>query len=223
MAGSGSSSDSATVLVLAGGDPVDGRVLASLPAHATVVAADSGLEQALRLGIKVDVVVGDFDSVDPDALLAAERAGTAVERHPAEKDHTDLELAVLAAQRLRATRVIVVGGWGGRIDHALANLLLLANPDYAPLHLEAIDAGGRVVAIHDRAELVGAPGAIVTLLAVGGPATGVTTHGLRYRLQGETLLPGSTRGVSNVFLDASAIVSLESGALLALLPIPEVA
>ena len=222
MTGSGSSSDTATVLVLAGGDPVDGRVRALLPTHATVVAADSGLAQADRLGLHVDVVVGDFDSVSVAALADAERAGATVERHPAEKDHTDLELALLAAQRLGARRVIVVGGWGGRIDHALANLLLLANPDYAAMHVEAIDAGGRVVAIHDRAELVGTPGAIVTLLAAGGPAVGVTTHGLRYPLRGETLLPGSTRGVSNVLLESSAVVSLVSGALLALLPIPEV-
>lgn len=211
-----------TVLVLAGGDPVDERVLELLPPVAMVVAADSGLEQAARLGLRVDLVVGDFDSVDPDALAAAERAGATTERYPVDKDHTDLELAVLAAQRLDAVRVVVVGGWGGRIDHALANLLLLAAPAYASLHLEAVGTGGRVVAVHDRAELVGSPGDLVTLLAVGGAAHGVTTQGLRYPLRGETLEPGATRGVSNVFLDTRATVELTSGVLLALLPISEV-
>jgi thiamine pyrophosphokinase len=117
---------------------------------------------------------------------------------------------------------VVVGGWGGRIDHALANLLLLAAPRYAALHLEAVGTAGRVVAVHDRVELTGAPGDLVTLLAVGGPAHGVTTQGLQYPLRGETLEPGATRGVSNVLLGSRATVELTSGALLAILPIPEV-
>ena len=127
-----------------------------------------------------------------------------------------------AAGRFGAQRVVVVGGWGGRIDHALANLLLLGSAEYAPLHLEAIGAGGRVIAIHDRVELTGAPGDLVTLLAVGGPAHGVRTAGLRYPLRGETLEPGSTRGVSNELTTTTATVEIEQGALLAVLPIAEV-
>jgi thiamine pyrophosphokinase len=222
MAGDGSFTKTETVVLLAGGDPVVEGLRALLPEGATVVAADSGLEQAARLGLTVAVVVGDFDSVDLAALADAERAGVAVERHPAAKDHTDLELAVLTAERLGAKRVVVVGGWGGRIDHALANLLVLAAPRYAALHLEAIGTGGRVVAVHDRVELTGAPGDLVTLLAVGGPAHGVTTRGLQYPLRGETLEPGATRGVSNVLLEQRATVELTSGTLLAILPIPEV-
>jgi thiamine pyrophosphokinase len=97
----------------------------------------------------------------------------------------------------------------------------LASPDYAPLHLEALDAGGRIVAVHNRVELTGAPGDLVTLLPVGGPAHGVTTHGLQYPLHGETLQPGATRGVSNVLLESRATVELASGTLLVLLPITE--
>ncbi len=70
--------------------------------------------------------------------------------------------------------------------------------------------------VHDRLDLDGAPGDLVTLLAVGGPATGVTTTGLRWPLLGETLTPGSTRGVSNELAAATATVSVESGALVAI-------
>lgn len=212
----------ATVLVLAGGDPVDERLRRLLPPGATVVAADSGFEQAARLGVDVDIVVGDFDSVDADLLAAAERGGATIERHPAAKDQTDLELALRVAKRLCATRVVVFGGWGGRIDHELANLLLLGSPEYASLHLEAIGPDGRVVAVHDRTELTGAPGDIVTLLAVGQPAHGVRTEGLLYPLRDETLEPGSTRGVSNELTRDHATVEVASGVVLALLPIAEV-
>jgi thiamine pyrophosphokinase len=211
------------VVVLAGGEAVDERLRAQLPRPDFVVAADSGLEQAAALGLTVDLVVGDLDSVDPAALAAAEHAGVVVERHPAAKDQTDLELAVLAAQRRGATRVIIVGAFGGRIDHELANLMLLGSSDYASLHLEVIGPGGRVIAVHDRIEIAGAPGDLLTLLAVGGPAHGVRTEGLRYPLRGETLEAGSTRGVSNELVEPVAIVEVAAGVVLVLLPNPEVA
>jgi thiamine pyrophosphokinase len=214
--------DAATVVVLAGGDAVDEKLRARLPQPDFVIAADSGLEQAAVLEMTVDLVVGDFDSVDPEVLAAAERAGIAVEHSPAEKDETDLELAVRAAKRRGATRVVIVGAAGGRIDHELANLMLLASRDYASLHLEVVGAGGRIVAVHDRIDLSGSPGDLVTLLAVGGPAAGVTTSGLRYPLRDETLEPGSTRGVSNVLVEPTATVELRSGVLLVLIPITKV-
>jgi thiamine pyrophosphokinase len=68
--------------------------------------------------------------------------------------------------------------------------------------------------------LNGAPGELVTLLAVGGPALGVTTEGLEYPLAGETLEPGSSRGVSNVFAAPAARVTLSAGVLLAIRPGP---
>jgi thiamine pyrophosphokinase len=210
-----------TVLVLAGGEPVDESLRVLLPPAATVIAADSGLEQAARLGLAVDLVIGDFDSVDPAALAAAKDAGATIEPYPAEKDFTDLELALRAALRFGARRVVVVGGWGGRIDHELANLLLLGSPEYAALHLEAIGPGGRVIAIHHHVEIRGRPGDLVTLLAIGQPAHGVRTTGLKFPLRGETLEPGSTRGVSNELIATTATVEIERGALLAVLPIAE--
>jgi thiamine pyrophosphokinase len=72
--------------------------------------------------------------------------------------------------------------------------------------------------VRDRTELVGAPGLLCSLLPLGGATTGVVTTGLRFPLVGETLEAGSTRGVSNVFEDRVASVSLDAGVLLAVLP-----
>src|SRR5690242_1534049 len=96
-----------TVIVLAGGDTVDAGLRAALPRPDSVIAADSGLERAPALGLRVELVVGDFDSVDTAALARAVRSGVEVERHPAAKDRTDLELAVIAAQQRGATRVVI--------------------------------------------------------------------------------------------------------------------
>ena len=206
-----------SVLVFAGGDPPDG--LDALDARPDVViAADSGLAHARALGMHVDVVVGDLDSVDPVALHAAVADGAAVERHPAAKDATDLELALDAAVTRDATRIRVLGAGGGRFDHFLANVLLLAGDRYASREVDGFVAGAHVVVVRERTELHGSPGALCSLLPVGGPASGVLTEGLRYPLRRETLAPGSTRGVSNEFVGHDAVVSLDTGVLLAVIP-----
>jgi thiamine pyrophosphokinase len=206
------------VVVLAGGDL--GTVTPGLvPEGATVVAADSGLRHAAALGVTVDLVVGDLDSVAPELLAAAAAAGTAVERHPCEKDQGDLELALRSAARLGATRVVVLGLAGGpRLDHFLSNALLLGSDAFAHLRIEAVVDGARLVVVRDHVELHGEPGGFVTLLALGGPARGVRTTGLRYPLDGEVLVPGSTRGLSNELVGVRATVTVESGVLLAVQP-----
>ena len=207
------------VVVVAGGPAPDATAALGIPAGARVIAADEGLEHAIALGLDVELAVGDFDSVSPEALAAAEAAGTGVERHPAEKDATDLELAVDAAVALGAHRVLVVAGDGqGRLDHLLAAVLLLASPRYEGIELDAIVGTGSVHVVRRERELLGEPGDLVTLLAVAGPAEGVTTTGLSYPLRKETLAPGSTRGVSNVFESPTARVTLEGGVILAIQP-----
>jgi thiamine pyrophosphokinase len=205
-------------LVFAGGDPVDAAVAARLPDAGLVVAADSGVEHALALGRDVDLVVGDFDSADPAAVDAAVADGAEVRRYPAEKDQSDLELAVRAARDSGAAQVIVVGGSGGRLDHLITNVLLLASPEFDDIDVEALLDDTRITVIRHDARLSGAPGDVCSLLAAGGPALGVRTTGLRYPLDHEDLPPGSTRGLSNELSEPVATVSLEQGTLLAVQP-----
>jgi thiamine pyrophosphokinase len=207
-------------IVLSGGDPVDAAIAPALPTGAYVVAADSGLEQGGRLGLRVDLVVGDLDSVRPETLAAAVAEGCRVDRHPVAKDHTDLELALLAARSWGADHIVVVGGHGGRLDHLMANALILAGPALADSVVEAWMGPARLhVARPNRPVILeGSSGELVTLLAVGGPARQVRTDGLRYPLADEELHPGSTRGVSNEMLGTVAEVALGEGALLVIRP-----
>jgi thiamine pyrophosphokinase len=202
------------LVVIASGPGPDVR----LPAVAHVVAADGGLDRARALGLEVDVVVGDLDSVSTAALAAAEAAGARIVRHPAAKDATDLELALDEAVALGAHRVLVVASAEGRLDHLLGSLLLLGSERYSALELDAHVGGTLVHVVRGERDLRGAAGGLVSLLPLGGPARGVRTEGLEYPLRGETLEPGSTRGVSNVFTGPEARVSLTGGVLLAIRP-----
>jgi thiamine pyrophosphokinase len=209
---------STTVVVVTGGDPLDGVDLPALPDDAIVVAADSGVDRAEALGLRVDVAVGDFDSVTRGGLDRAERLGAKVERHPEAKDATDLELALDVARSLGPRRVVVLGGHGGRLDHLLANALLLAQPALVDVDVVAQMGAARVTVVRRRAELHGRAGDLVTLLPLHGPAEGVVTDGLLYPLRDEDLLPGSTRGVSNELVAATAVVTVRAGTLLAVQP-----
>jgi thiamine pyrophosphokinase len=208
------------VLVLAAGEPIDQRVADVLPVAGLVIAADSGLAQAQRLGLRPDLLVGDLDSVEPDEVAAVAAAGTRVERHPTEKDQIDLELALDAACGAGAATIVLVAGAGGRLDMAIANLLVAARSRYARVRIEgwvgsawfAVARPNHVVDIH------GMPGELVSLLPVGGPAGGITTEGLRYPLHAESLDAGTTRGVSNELIGPDASLSLTSGVLLVIRP-----
>lgn len=197
-----------TVVVLAGGPDVPASI--ALPAGAMVIGADGGA----GLGVTVDLAVGDFDSLDAEALAGLDR----VERHPADKDATDLALALDAALRESAERILVVGSAGGRLDHLFGSLLLLASDDYAGIEIDAQLGDAAVHVVRGTRRLRGEVGELVSLFAVHGPASDVVTEGLAYPLRGETLEPGSSRGTSNVFASPEATVSVGSGVVVAVRP-----
>ena len=205
-----------TVLVFSGGDAPPETVLEELPHPDLVVAADSDYDSAVRLGFAVDVLVGDLDSIQatviPDHVV--------VERHPTDKNATDLELALELSTRDSPERIVVVAGSGGRLDHELASALLLCSPRWATVdELDWISARARAQVIHRRRILQGDVGATLSLIAVGGNAEGVRTSGLQWDLDGEKLEHGATRGVSNVMRLPVAEVQLETGCLLAIFPV----
>ena len=207
-----------TVVVVAGGDPPTPEEIARLPADPVVVAADAGLDYANAAGLTVAVAVGDMDSVSPEALAAAEQSGTRIERHPADKDQTDLELALELAARL-ADRVIVIGAAGGRLDHLIGNLAILASPQWSGVAIEAWLGNARAVVVHHHRKLNVEPGETVSLFAVGGPAR-VTATGLAWPLNGEILDPLTSRGVSNQATTSSPQVAVSEGVVLAVIPQP---
>jgi thiamine pyrophosphokinase len=197
-----------TCLVLAGGEAV-------LPAdplpHDIVIAADGGLALAERLGLAVDVLVGDLDSAEAAAVDRAKASGADIEQHPVDKDASDLELALEAAAGRGCTRVVVVGGTSlDRIDHLLANAALLAAPRFAAIDLQWWVGATRVLPVHGSLLIEGEPGEVVSILPIGGPAT-VTATGLVWPLDHERLDPHSTRSISNRLDAATATITVSDG------------
>jgi thiamine pyrophosphokinase len=223
------------VLVVADGDvPSRPALDAAWPAWddriAFVIAADGGYGRATAMGLQPDVLVGDLDSLDLSLIADAERRGIPIRRANAAKDESDAELALLEAVARGADEITVLGAFGGpRLDHALANVWLLAHPGLAGVAVALLDARSRVTAIAapDPAgrpltrAVRGPVGGAVSLLPLAGDVEGITTSGLRYPLLDEPLRVGPARGLSNVREAPDASVTVRSGTLLVVEGAPE--
>ncbi len=186
-----------------------------------VIAADSGLHLANAVGWRVDRVVGDMDSVDASALDAARAGGAEIHVHPGDKDSTDLELALDEVVASSCSSVLVVGADAGRLDHLFASLLSICSTRYAELSVRAWLGTTLVIPVRSAATVTGPVGAAVSLLAVHGPATGVSTVGLRWPLDDAVLRPGTSLGVSNEFAVADAEVRVGDGCVAVIVPTQE--
>jgi thiamine pyrophosphokinase len=181
-----------------------------------IVGADGGAARALAWGRAPHVVIGDMDSL-PDADRAALAArGCRFVEHPRAKDETDLELALTYAVEEGAREIVVLAALGGRLDHTLANVLLLALPVLHGISARIVDGREEALLVRsgETAVLEGQAGDLVSLLPLAGDVRGVTTSGLAWALEGDTLRFGFSRGVSNEMTGPQARVHVAAGSLL---------
>jgi len=179
-----------------------------------VICADGGARHARALGLRPDVLIGDLDSVTESDLGGLTSGPTLVERHPRDKDQTDLELALNYALKQDPSAIVIVGALGGRLDHMLGSIALLSDARLAARDCSLDDGAERVQLCRSDLEIRGIRGDLVSLIPWGGPASGVSTEGLRWALMGETLTPEQSRGISNEMLGDHAHVHVGRGALI---------
>ncbi|MCE2489546.1 MAG: thiamine diphosphokinase [Anaerolineae bacterium] len=194
-------------------EPLLSETRAALP-RATVIAADGGARLARECGLVVDVVIGDMDSIDAGELQRLRVSGAQVLCHPADKDETDLELALGWAVASGFRRLRVFGAFGNRLDQTLANVQLLALEALRDCDLQLLDGRQRVRLLRPGAhEIRGSVGDTLSLLPLQGAVHGVISEGLRWELNDETLAPGPARAVSNRLTATPARLRLRQGLL----------
>ena len=195
-------------LVIANGEPPSAALLAELREGAALfVAADGGARAALALGLMPDIVTGDLDSIgDARDAIPADRI-----RPNPDPNATDLEKAVALCLDEGCDAVDVIGAGGGRADHALANLSVLARFGRRA-RVRMVDERFAIELVDGEAEVAGPEGTVVSLVALGR-CDGVATSGLRWELDDYTL-DFSAYGVHNEIATSPARVSVRSGDLL---------
>ena len=181
-----------------------------------IIGADGGAALALAWGLRPELVIGDMDSLSGEDRALLEARGCQFVVHPSAKDETDLELALTHAVGEGAEEIIVLAAFGGRFDHALANVLLLTLPWLEGVPVRFVDDEQQVILVRGNGSgtVEGEPGDLVSLLPLGGDASGVRTTGLAWALEGDTLRFGLSRGVSNEMTGREARVEVDKGFLL---------
>ena len=200
--------------IFANGEYLDPLRPPQLQSGDLVIAADGGSRHCQALKITPDVLIGDLDSTDPILISNWEEAGVEVLRHPADKDQTDLELALLLAQERGAEQAWVYGAVGGRLDMTFGNLVLLAHPLLEiPITLICGAEEVHLLRPGDSLTLPGSVGEPLSLLPLHPDGAVVSAQGLQYALDSERLEFGLTRGISNQLIQPTATIRLESGLL----------
>ena len=204
-------------IIFANGDASDPEIVRHWAAQSDlIIAADGGTRHALSVGVMPHVVIGDLDSLAESDRAQLDRSGVPLIVYPTHKDRTDLELALRHAQDQQATEIIIFSALGGRWDQSLANLLLLALPELAPVSTCIVDHQLAIQVIRDQAEINGRVGDTLSLIALKGDAHGVTIEGCEYPLNDATLPFGATLGISNVLAQPTARITVKQGQILAL-------
>ncbi len=174
------------------------------------IAADSGYLTARALGDRVDLVIGDFDSMSEEKLPD----GVEIVRVPAEKDETDTQLAVEAAIERGADRLVIIGGLGGRLDHTLSSLFILEDLAERGVYAVMTDGQNRARFVRSGSALIGSSGyKYLSVIAADAKVKGVTVEGCRYPLKNAMLDRRRQYAVSNEIEGNCALVSVKKGGI----------
>jgi len=204
-------------VIFANGDASDPNIVRHWTAQADlIIAADGGTRHALSAGVLPQVVIGDLDSLADADREQLDRSGVQLIVYPTHQDYTDLELAVRYARGQQATDIVIFGALGGRWDQSLANVMLLAAPELAQVPVRLVDHALSIQVIRDCAEIAGRVGDTLSLIALTGDARGVAIEGCEYPLHDAALPFGATLGISNVFAQSTAKITVRQGLILAL-------
>ncbi|MDD7347395.1 MAG: thiamine diphosphokinase [Clostridiales bacterium] len=172
-----------------------------------IITADRGHEYADILGISPDVKIGDFDSSHSPAVTSAE-----VIHLPVEKSMTDTEAALDIAATVQPSSVTILGGLGGRFDHAMGNISILSKYDFP---VEIIDSHNSVKLLNAGEYIFEKKGyKYISLISYSSSVSGIDLSGVKYPLSNSTLYDGSTLGISNEILFDKCLLSFKSGQLL---------
>ena len=203
------------VIIVAGGRfDATPEILDLLKTADLCLAADSGAEHLFGLGIRPHAVIGDMDSISAPTRGWLAEQGCLFLIHPPEKDQTDTELCIAHALEKGASDITILGATGHRLDHTLANILLLKGLDDKGVPARIIDSHNEIRLVSRSVSLKGACGDILSLVPVTEKATGITLEGLEYPLDNAVMEMGTALGVSNRFTGTRADIRIKSGRLL---------
>ncbi len=196
--------------IYSGGDIYPENITEHPKSDDFTIAADSGYNNAKKLGERIDLIVGDMDSLSEADIPN----NIEVIRLEKEKDLTDTQVAVEAAIKRGATDIIIVGGLGGRLDHSISTISILQDLAMRNIHAYVTNGKNRVHFIRSTSYLLPKSGyKFFSLLATDEIAKGVDIEGCKYPLNNAKLKRNLQFAISNEIVGNCALISVKKGGL----------
>jgi len=205
-------SNKKTLIILSESEPCDLKDSFDL-----VLASDGGYRTAKKMGLNIDVLIGDFDSITSEDLKEAKKKGIKIISFPTDKDKTDGELTVDYAISLGSKEIVILGSFKEELDHALGNLFLLFKVDKVGIISKLITQLYEIELINSEKEYIGKVNQELSLIPVSDTVEGLNIEGSKYNLKNVKVEMGQTLTLRNVIIDQNAKVYLKKGKVLSIL------
>lgn len=183
-----------------------------------VIAADSGLESADKLGLVPGIIAGDFDSLSDKSLLEKYKNDEIeIRRFPVEKDYTDMRMSVDIAIQRGCERILMLGAIGSRADHVIGNIFLLGYLLKQNIEGIIINEKNRLRCF-ERGDYVfhkrDSYSKYISFFPMCGEKTCISLQGFKYNAEDLVLNPLDIISISNEIKCTNALLSVKKGCLL---------
>ncbi|MFO7887513.1 MAG: thiamine diphosphokinase [Eubacteriales bacterium] len=196
------------VLIIAGGELVDKDVIYKYVENADfIIGADKGAEMAYEYDFKLDLLIGDFDSIDENILG---KLDTEILKYPKEKDKTDLELSLDYVLKKEYKSVKILNALGNRLDHTIGNVFLMEK--YNNLDIKIIDNNTEVFLLNEKEIILeNKIDYILSIVPITKSIEIKSLQGTKYKLKDEKINRGSTLCISNLIKKRQCLISIKKG------------
>lgn len=199
-------------LLMLNGEKVNRDIMLTLINESEfILSGDGGTDYCLDLGVIPDLIIGDLDSISSKSLAVLEKAKVPIYKFPVKKDKTDSELCIEYLIDIGATEITIVGAIGSRIDHSIANILLLKRIKDKGIKGKIVHNYNTIYLIDDELVLDRKDGYFVSIIPLGPRGITVTLKGFEYELDNVKIGFTSTHGVSNIIKDSKGYVKVHEG------------
>ncbi len=177
-----------------------------------IIAADSGGEYAASLGLKTDLLLGDFDSISVEAFEELKLGGCRIREFDSEKDETDFDIALKEAIALKPEKITIVGATGTRLDHTMTTFFCMMKVLDTGIECEIIDSHNRIYlknkdfSIEKKKQY----GDYISLVPVTKDVT-LSISGMKYNLDNKRVQRGESLCQSNEIVEDVADIRVSGG------------
>ncbi|HHX69524.1 MAG: thiamine diphosphokinase [Miniphocaeibacter sp.] len=198
-------------LIVSGGDRVNDNLLKNYSSKADfIIAVDKGAESLIANNIKIDLLVGDFDSISEKSLNILKERKTSIKKLEIEKDESDTEAALNYLIKNNYSKIFMLNCTGSRLDHTISNIFLLKKLLDDNIEAYLLDNNNRVRMINSKARIK-KEYENISIIPLTVDGINISLEGFYYKLSNEEIEYGSSRCISNFLINDFGNVIINSG------------